>query len=232
MDLFEAIQKRRSIRKFLPDPFPHEAVQKALEAAVLAPNSSNTQIWDFHWVRNPEMKQKLVHACMNQSAARTASQLVVVTTDPAQWRRSQAALIQWVDQAKAPSAVRLYYEKLIPLTYRWGPFNLIGLIKWTIYNLTGVFRPMMRGPNTKRDLQEIGIKSAALAAQNFVLAITAQGGATCMMEGFDESRVRKLLKLSSSSRVVMVLGIGFEAPRGTWGPQFRLPLEQVVHIYD
>ena len=77
-----------------------------------------------------------------------------------------------------------------------------------------------------------GALLAALAAQNFVLAITAQGGATCMMEGFDESRVRKLLKLSSSSRVVTVLGIGFEAPRGTWGPQFRLPLEQVVHIYD
>ena len=43
-----------------------------------------------------------------------------------------------------------------------------------------------------RDLQEIAIKSAALGAENFVLALEAQGFSSCMMEGHDESRVLKL----------------------------------------
>jgi nitroreductase len=232
MDFFEAVKRRRSIRKFKPEPFPEERILKALEAAVLAPNSSNTQTWDFHWVQRPEMKQKLVEACLSQSAARTAAELIVVTADPALWRRSQKPLVDWVEGVNAPSVVKLYYRKLIPVTYRWGYFNSWALFKWIGANFAALFRPMTRGPNTRRDLQEVAIKSAALAAENFVLAITAQGGATCMMEGFDEWRVRRLLRLPGSARVVMVIGVGFEGERGTWGPQFRLPLDQVVHRYN
>lgn len=232
MDLFEAIRTRRSIRRFKPEPFPDSAVERALEAAVLAPNSSNTQTWDFHWVRRPELKQRLVEACLNQSAARTAAHLVVITADPALWRRSQKPLVDWVRAAQAPKAVELYYAKLIPMTYRWGFLNVWGLAKWVINASAGLLRPVPRGPNTRRDLQEVAIKSAALASQNFVLAITAQGGQTCMMEGFDEVRVKRLLGLSRSTRVVMVVGVGFEAERGTWGPQFRLPQDQVVHRHD
>jgi nitroreductase len=86
----------------------------------------------------------------------------------------------------------------------------------------------MRGPCTRRDIQEVALKSASFAAENFVLAISAQGYASCMMEGFDEWRVRRLLKLRWAERVAMVIGVGREAERGTWGPRFRLPKSEVV----
>lgn len=228
MNLTEAIQARRSIRKFLPDPVPDSVVHTALQAAVLAPNSSNTQIWHFHWVKSADKKQRLVQACFSQSAARTAQHLVVVTTDPALWRRSHPALLKWVEEAKAPKLVVDYYAKLIPWLYRWGFLNCLAPFKWLGATLVGLFRPMQRGPYGLRSIQEVGIKSAALASENFVLSITDQGYATCMMEGFDEVRVRRLLGLRHSARVVMVIGLGKEAPRGTWGPRFRLPLDQVV----
>ena len=72
MDLFEAISRRRSIRKFTEEKFPDERVQKALEAAVLAPNSSNTQTWDFYWVQSDDVRKRVVNTCLNQSAARTS----------------------------------------------------------------------------------------------------------------------------------------------------------------
>lgn len=51
-----------------------------------------------------------------------------------------------------------------------------------------------------------------------------------MMEGFDECRVKKLLQLPLSARVVMVLAVGYgDLEKGTWGPRFRLPKEKVVH---
>jgi nitroreductase len=53
-----------------------------------------------------------------------------------------------------------------------------------------------------------------------------------MMEGFDEWRVKKLLKLPCSAKVVMVIGAGYEGERGTWGPRYRLPLEEVVHEWN
>ena len=229
MDFFEVAEKRRSIRRFKPEVFPEELVRKALECAILAPNSSNTQTWDFHWVKTPDLKQKLVEACLSQSAAKTASHLVVVTADPKNWRRSQKPLSDYVKSVNAPTQVVQYYEKLIPFMYSWGPFNILAPFKFLLGFCVGLFRPMMRGPNSRGDQQLVSIKSAALASENFVLAITALGGASCMMEGFDEVRVSRMLKLSWSSRVVMVIGVGFEAERGTWGPRFRLPLESVLH---
>lgn len=230
MDFFEAASKRRSIRKYTEEVVSDEIIHKAIDAAILAPNSSNTQTWDFHWVKSEEKKKKLVAYCLNQSAARTAKHLIVVTADPKNWKRSQKPLIEWVEKAKAPKLVITYYRNLIPATYRWGFLNTWGYVKGLMYFIAGLFRPITRGPNTLRDLQEVAIKSAALASENFVLAISAQGYSTCMMEGFDECRVKRLLKLSYTTRVVMVISVGRESDRGTWGPQFRLPKSEVLHI--
>jgi nitroreductase len=228
MEFFETVEKRRSIRRYTDEPVPAAVIEKALNAAILAPNSSNTQTWNFYWVQSADKKKALVEACLSQSAARTAQELIVAVADPKLWKRSQQPLIDFVTSVNAPKPVIMYYKKLIPLTYRWGLFNSLGVVKWLVANVVGLFRPMPRGPNTKRDVQEVAIKSAALACENFVLAISAQGFDSCMMEGFDEVRVRRLLSLSCSARVVMVIGVGKEAERGTWGPRFRIPTSEVI----
>jgi len=229
MDFFEVVKKRRSIRRFTSERLPREIVDKALDAALLAPNSSNAQTWDFYWVETPEIKKQVAAICLNQSAARTASGILIVTADPKKWQRSHASLQQWVLEAKAPPSVQTYYSRLFPMIYRWGFLNSLGWVKAGSAFFVGLLRPIVRGPFFRRDIQEVAVKSAALAAENFVLAITAQGAATCMMEGLDERRMKKLLKLSCTSRIVMAIGCGFESERGTWAPQYRLPREDVVH---
>lgn len=229
MDFFEAVKRRRSMRKFDSTPVPPEVIRKSLEAAILAPNSSNAQTWDFHWVRSPEKRAVLAEACLGQSAARTAQDLVAVSANYRKWRRSNPSLIQWVEREKAPKVVLLYYTKLLPFLYRPGPFNFFALLKWVGLAAVGLFRPMQRGPASARALNEVAIKSAALGAENFVLACAAQGFDTCMMEGFDEVRVKRLLNLGFFDRVVMVIAVGKGTERGTWGAQYRLPFEQVVH---
>lgn len=230
MEFFEVIQKRRSIRKFLPDEVPSEVMEKAIDAALLAPNSSNMQTWDFFWIKSKEIQKEIVPICLGQSAARDAKEFLVVTADPKKWKRARGPMLDFVKRINAPKLVITYYDKLIPLTYRSGPFSIFAPLKFLMTFFAGLFRPVPRGPDSFRDLQEIALKSASLAAENFVLAITAQGFSTCMMEGFDKVRMRKLLKLPCSTRIVMVIAVGKESPRGTWGPQFRLPKEEVVHI--
>ncbi|MFH1112426.1 MAG: nitroreductase [Pseudomonadota bacterium] len=46
MDLNEAIQGRRSIRAFLPDPVPRETIGKIVDLARWAPSWGNTQPWE------------------------------------------------------------------------------------------------------------------------------------------------------------------------------------------
>ncbi len=230
MDFFETVNRRRSVRDYTDEVVPDQIIEKAFDAALLAPNSSNTQTWNFYWVKSPGAKEKLVEACMSQSAARKANHLIVVAADPGLWRRSQGPLVQWVQSINAPKQVQMYYSKIVPIVYRWGLFNSLAPIKWLIATGIGLFRPMARGPYTRRDAQEVASKSAALAAENFVLAIAAQGYDTCMMEGFDKSRVHRLLKMKCSENAVMVISVGRQGERATWGPRFRLPREQVVKI--
>lgn len=229
MDFFEVIKRRRSIRRFTDDSVPEEVIEKALNAAVWAPNSSNIQSWNFYWVTDPNKKTRLIEACLGQSAARTAQHLVVVTANYQLWKRSQPHLVNWVEQANAPKPVQAYYQRLIPVSYRSGWFNLLGLVKWVSFNFSGLFRPVPRGPSFSWELQGVAVKSAALAAENFVLAVAAQDFDSCMMEGFDECRVKKLLGLHGKDRVVMVIAVGKASERGTWGPPFRIPNELVIH---
>ncbi len=59
LSVMEAIQKRRSIRKFKPDPVPDELINQMLEAARLAPSGTNRQPWRFQIIRDQELKEKL-----------------------------------------------------------------------------------------------------------------------------------------------------------------------------
>ncbi len=227
MDLFQVIEKRRSVRQFGNQPVPTEAIERSLKMAVLAPNSSNMQTWDFFWIRSPEPKARVAHACLGQSAAVTASDLVVVTCDVSSWRRSQGPIRQFLHQVHAPAPVQRYYARIVPLIYSAG--RLQYLFRRAYFAVTGLFRPTVRRPAGRRDIEEIAIKSAALAAENFVLAMTAQGYATCMMEGFDENRIRKILGLGRGYRVAMVIAVGEADTQGIWTPRFRLPFDEVVH---
>jgi nitroreductase len=55
----EAIEMRRSIRKFKPDPVPKEMINQLLEAARLAPSASNRQPWRFQVITDPELKNRI-----------------------------------------------------------------------------------------------------------------------------------------------------------------------------
>ena len=59
MELKQAIELRRSIRKFKPDPVPDEHIKEILEAARLAPSGTNIQPWRFVVVKSSEVRQKM-----------------------------------------------------------------------------------------------------------------------------------------------------------------------------
>jgi nitroreductase len=59
MDVFEAVQERRSIRAYQNKPIPREIIEKILEAARLAPSAYNSEPWHFIAVTNPEKRKAL-----------------------------------------------------------------------------------------------------------------------------------------------------------------------------
>lgn len=58
-DYNDLMQKRRSVRKFSPDPVDPEIIRNAIRAAGSAPSGANKQPWTFCLVSNPEIKSKI-----------------------------------------------------------------------------------------------------------------------------------------------------------------------------
>jgi nitroreductase len=63
MSEYEAIFKRRSIRKFKQEKVSDDVVKNMLRAAMAAPSAHNLQPWEFIVVRDKAMLQKLSRVC-------------------------------------------------------------------------------------------------------------------------------------------------------------------------
>jgi len=82
LDVFEAIEKRRSIRKFKLNPIAKEHLKKILEAGRLAPSSGNRQPWYFIIAHDSETKRALSIAANNQKFISSADVIITALGDP------------------------------------------------------------------------------------------------------------------------------------------------------
>ncbi|MGH7442423.1 MAG: 5,6-dimethylbenzimidazole synthase [bacterium] len=71
MDLYEAIFKRRDIRKFRPDPVPDDALVRMLDAAHHAASVGFMQPWNFIVVRD-RLRRARIKACFEEHNAAAA----------------------------------------------------------------------------------------------------------------------------------------------------------------
>jgi nitroreductase len=227
----KVVRNRRSVRIYDGTPVPESVMRKCLELALLAPNSSNLQMWEFYWVRSPEKKARLVEACFSQNAAKTAAEIVVCVARVDKVFPHARQMLDTIEKGvgSVPAAVREYYTKIVRVAYTTGPFSILAPIKWIMFTAIGFFKVVPREPLGRAGLKLWAAKSTALACENLMLAFSAHGFDTCPMEGFDSRRVKRLLGLPRSSVVAMAISVGKRAPNGVYGPRVRFPSSQFLH---
>lgn len=237
----EAIQYRRSVRVFKAgSPLDDSQVRDCIANAVLAPTSSNLQLWEFYHITNPELLKRMAVACLDQNAAKTAQQLVVVVARKDLWRKRAKANVaflssQYGNKDRAAYTQREtfalnYYEKLIPTIYT-DFLGILGGLKYLIFQAIGLFKPIYRQVRHS-DMRIVAHKSAGLAAQNFMTSMAAIGYDTCPMEGSDTKMVKSVLKLPRRAEINMVIACGIRDDKGIYGPRFRVPFEEVYKKLD
>jgi nitroreductase len=230
-----AIQYRRSVRVFKNEGLDSEKVKECIRLATLAPTSSNMQLWEFYQITTSEVLEKLTLASFNQNAAKTARQMVVVVVRKDLWRkriRSNVAFLKSqygekspLDYSKREKFALNYYQKIVPTLY-FDFLGVLGTLKFVIFQTIGLFKPIYRQAR-KSDMRIVAHKSAALAAQNFMISMAAVNYDTCPMEGFDSLRVKKILNLPAAAEVNMIIGCGIREESGVYGERFRIPFEEV-----
>lgn len=205
LTVWEAIQQRRSIRKFVPDDVPEELIEQMLEAARLAPSGSNHQPWRFLVVREKEVRQELCRICSGQRFIEEAPVVIVCFADLERY---------------SPEARRK----------RQLEFEESGVIA----TLSGRFadrefrRSRVSLPTPPREqLLTPAISNTFIAIGHLVLMATALGLATCWCGATDNARLNQLFGLPDDLVSVAVVPVGY--PAGQIPPQRpRISMEEMV----
>jgi nitroreductase len=238
MTFEEIIHYRRSVRYYKDIPIDPDRVKHCIALSTLAPNSSNMQLWEFYHITDPEILKKLSVACLGQTAATTAQQMVVFVTRQDLYRKRARKLMELESgnilknspeskQVKRISHRKLYYGKVMPFLYSRF-FGLMGIIRRILVNIVGLFRPVTYQVS-ESDMRVVVHKTCALAAQTFMLAMADQGYDTCPMEGFDGRRAKRILKLPYGAEINMIISCGIRDDQGIWGDRMRIPFEEVYY---
>ena len=233
----EAIHYRRSVRIYdATKTIDKNIVKKCLEQASLAPNSSNMQLWEFYHITSKDIIGKVAPFCFNQNAAKTAQQLVIFVTRKDLWKQRAQANLKFIDtnfgannpkskQTSKEKTARGYYSKIIPFAYT-DFLGILGFFKYLMILIIGLFKPIYREVR-KSDMRIVAHKTCALAAQNFMISMAAEGYDTCPMEGSDTWKVKNLLGLPFGSEINMIVSCGIRAEKGVYGERFRIPFDEV-----
>ena len=231
-EFIKVVKSRRSVRIFNEEKVKKDDLLECLDLALLAPTSSNLQTWEFYWVKDSDSKEKLKEYCLNQSAARTAQELIVCVARPDNWKKNNNLLQEIYNTRKesTPKIVVNYYKKLVPIVYNQGICGIFGLIKRLLIKIIGIKRPIPREPVSVCDMKIWAQKTTALACQNLMLSLRAYGYDSCPMEGMDSKRIKKLLKLPRRAQICMVIGIGKRAKYGVYDERIRISKEKFIKI--
>ncbi len=82
MNVQEAIQKRLSIRRYSDASIPAEHLDILFKALQFAASGNNSQNWEFVFVKDPGIKQRLVPACSNQRFVKDCDYFIAGAADP------------------------------------------------------------------------------------------------------------------------------------------------------
>lgn len=180
MNVLEAIQKRRSIRKYKPDDIPEEVLNRLLEAMRLAPSGANAQAWKFIVVRDKATKEKVVDACQYSTTKGAVN--------PQKWIH-EAPVIIVACAFEADGSFRFYSEREAIIGY--GGSLQAELAK-------GAF-----------EYETLVLYDLAIALDHLTLASAAEGLGTCWIAGMNEHKMKTALSIPEDVRAALAMVIGY-----------------------
>ena len=205
LTVWEAIQKRRSIRKYAPDDVPQEMINQMLEAARLAPSGSNRQPWRFLVVRDKETRKKLRDICLEQKFIEEAPVVIICFADLERYSQETRKKRR---QEFTDSGV------VATLSGRFADPEFLA-------EMDALPIP------PREELIPGAIANTYIAVEHLVLMATALGLGTCWVGAFDRQEINRLFDLSDNLIPVVVIPVGY--PAGEIPPQRpRLSFDEIL----
>jgi len=204
--LSEAIKDRRATASFEDVPIHDADLEKILRAGLEAPSGYNLQPWRFIVVRDREQKKKLRQAAFGQPKVEEASAVIVACGDPEGWKGPNGDMEEMIKLAKDHGVGGEQEHN--------GARNAVtGFLGSAPSQIAGI-RPSFDLWANRHTM--IGLTTMMWAAETL-------GYDTAPMEGFEEDKMKALLKIPERVRVVALLAIGRrKGPDKPYGGRFDI----------
>jgi nitroreductase len=206
MDLFDAIKRRMSIRRFKQAPVPDEDIRKILEAGRLAPSANNTQPWSFLVIRDKETLKRMAGAVREM-----VDRMIPYAEDEKQAQRLAAYKgTYYTFFENAPVVIAVFMEG-----FDAGTDKLLARMGYPAEDIKRL-RPLP------------GLQSVAAAIEHMLLAIHALGYGSCWMTGplVAQEAFEKLLSYDKEKFIAALLPIGVPDENPQARP--RKPLDAIM----
>jgi len=201
MELWNAMQARRSIRKFKSNEVPDPVIRELLEAARLAPSGSNLQATRFVVIKSPFERMKL----------KECTPLPFVAHAP-------VVIACCIDREAIGHTGMRYRELMEAQAFAGTP-------------LADDKTLLEAAAKRRSSLDPAAIKAylalnAAIAIEHMVLRALDFGLGTCWIRFLDAERIKQMFGWGEKIFVVALLPVGYpaEAP----APRKRLPMEALL----
>lgn len=209
--LSSVLETRRATPSFEDVPIHSADLEKILRAGLAAPSGYNLQPWRFVVVRDREQKKRLRAAAFNQPKVEQASVVIVACGDASAWKHGD--LDEMLRISKQHGFTDEQNEKVRQ--------SVTGLFGGEPGNAGGL-RPTF-------DLW--ANRHTMIAFTTMMWTAETLGYDTAPMEGFEEDKVKALLKIPDRVRVVALLGIGrLKGPDKPFAGRF--PAEKTVFEHE
>ncbi len=195
----EAIEKRRSIRKFKSDPIPQEHITALLDSARLAPSGSNSQPWRFKVVHDRDTRLQLAQASYKEPFIAEAPVVFVCCIDLKSFIDGTVSGIQ--DLGRIGAVQGRIVKIIADRTERYSPVDIEELTPRIALNL-------------------------AIAVEHIVLRALDFGLGSCWIRLLNGKAIKEIFGWGRNIHVVALLPVGY--PAESPAPRRRLKIEEIL----
>ncbi len=212
MELTRAIQERRSIRAFKPDPIPKEKIEEVLKLAHLAPSAINLQPWEFIIVCGEE-KERLGRRLMKAYREKQ------ISCSPGNVKPLPKSVAK--RGALTLEMMNPFFEEM-----KVDPNQFINEGSCNFYGAPVAILICLDDSFPKSRLVDIGILLGY-----FLLVAHEQGLGTCpigLITAYEEE-IKELLNIPENKRVVIGIALGYPDEQSPIN-RFKSPREELTKM--
>ncbi|MBI4187422.1 MAG: nitroreductase family protein [Chloroflexi bacterium] len=211
-EFFELVRRRRTIRKFKPDPVPDEYITNIIKASRYAMSGGNSQPWEFMVVKDPKTRGKIFKAFVEDFDMMYYLELQrtpqyrhpAFNVPPEEKDKARDMLSGWKD---APALIIVLED----------PRKMFGSVLCA------------RSDFDTCSLSVLGVTMGHLG-MTLHLAAASLGLGSQHVDVLTQDAYRRILKYPEPLRLSVIVPVGYSAYKA--GPPRRLPFKSQVHYEE